>query len=108
MAVVADQYQGASIVPQKSFETECRFEVEVIGRLVEQQEIGLGEENRGEPDAHPPTAREIADRLVLHPFVEAEPGEDARRTAGCGMRPDFDEPRLDLGDAQRLRPGFAL
>ena len=59
-------------------------------------------------DAHPPAARQFADRLALHPLVEPEPGEDARRPAGCGMRLDLDEPRLDLGGAQRLRPGFPL
>ena len=105
---MADQDQGAPIIAQKAFEPQGGFEVEMIGRLVEQQQIGLGEEDRGEPDAHPPAARQIADRLVLRPLVEPEPGEDARRPARCGMRLDLDEPGLDLGEAQRLRPGFPL
>ena len=108
MAVVADQDQGAPIVAQKAFEPEGGFEVEVNGWLVEQQQIGLGKQDRGEPDAHPPAARQIADGLVLCPLAETEPSENARRPAWCGMRLDLDEPRLDLGQAQRLRPGFPL
>ena len=105
---MADQDQGASIIAQKAFEPECGFEVEVVGRLVEQQQIGLGEQDRGERHPHPPAARQIADRLVLRPLVEPEPGEDACRPARCGMRVDLDEPRLDLGGAQRLRPSLPL
>ena len=37
-------------------EPKRAFEIEVIGRLVEQQKIGRGEQNRGERDAHPPAA----------------------------------------------------
>jgi HAMP domain-containing protein len=105
---VADQDQGASIVAQKTFEPQGCFEVEVIGRLVEQQQIGLGEQDRGKRRPHPPAARQLSDRLVLRPLVKPEPGEDARRPARRRMRRDFDEPRLDLGDPHCLRPGFPL
>ena len=105
---MADQDQGSPVVAQKAFEPECGFEIEVVGRLVEQQEIGLAEEDRGEPDAHPPAARQPTERLALRPLVEPEAGEDPRRPAGCGMRPDLDEPGLDFGGAQRLRPGLPL
>src|SRR6516164_2358748 len=65
MAVVADQDQGSSIVAQKTFEPECRFEVKMIGRLVEQQQIGLGKEDRGECHAHPPAARQGAECALI-------------------------------------------
>src|SRR6516162_4359335 len=45
---------------------------------------------------------------MLHPLTEAEPSENARRPAWRGMRLDLDQPRLDLGRAQRLHPGLPL
>src|SRR6202007_3308923 len=39
---------------------------------------------------------------------EAEPGQDPRRPARRRARIDLVEPRLDLGDAQRLRSAFQL
>ena len=105
---MADQDQGAAIIAQKPLEPQRGFEVEMVGRLVEQQQVGLGEEDRGERDPHAPAARQIADRAPLHRLVEAEPGEDARGPARRRMRVDLDEPRLDLGGAQRLGAGFPL
>ena len=107
-AIVADQDQGAAVIAQKPLQPQGGFEVEMIGRLVEQQQVGLGEEDRGERDAHPPAARQIGNRPALHRVVEAEPGEDAGGPARRRMGIDLDEPGLDLGGAQRLRPGLPL
>ena len=77
LPVVADQQQRVAIAAQKLAEPQRRFEIEMVGRLVEQQQVGLGEEHAGKRDAHAPAAREIRQRLLLHRVVEAEPGEDA-------------------------------
>ena len=104
--IVADQDQGAAVVAQKPLEPQRGFEVEMIGRLVEQQEVGLGEEDRRERNPHPPAARQIRDGPALHAVIEAEPGEDTGRPARRRMGVDLDEPGLDLGGPQRLRPGL--
>ena len=96
---MADQDQGAAVIAQKPLEPQRGFEVEMIGRLVEQQQVGLGEEDRRERNPHPPAARQICDRPALHHLVEAEPGEDARGPARRRMGVDLDEPGLDLGAA---------
>jgi len=107
MAVVADQDQGAAVIPQKAFEPEGGFEVEVIvgssssKRSGSAKRIAASPTRIRQPPERSPTAR-------AGPLVEAEPGEDACRPARCRMRPDLDEVCLDLGDAQRLRPGFTL
>ena len=80
----------------------------MVGRLVEQQEVGLGEQDRGQRHPHPPPAGQIVERPALHRVVEAEPGEDARGAAGRRISVDLDQPGLDLGGAQWRRPGFAL
>ena len=101
-AIVADEDQGAAVIAQKALEPQRGFEVEMIGRLVEQQEVGLGKEDRRERNPHPPAARQIGDGPALHRLVDAEPGQDARRPARRRMGVDLDEPGLDLGGPQRL------
>ena len=74
----------------------------MVGRLVEQQQVGLGEQHRRERDAHAPAARELAERRA--PASPASKPSPARMRAGARRRrarADLVEPRLDLGDAHR-------
>ena len=108
-AIVADQDQGAAVIAQKPLEPQRGFEVEMIGRLVEQQAGRArrrGSRRARRASASRPTDR--AKRPALHRLVEAEPGQDARGPARRRMGVDLDEPGLDLGGAQRLRPGLPL
>ena len=52
----------------------------MVRRLVEQQQVGLREQQRGERDAHLPAARKAVERAALHLLVEAE------ADAGCARR----------------------
>ena len=52
--------------------------VEVVGRLVEDEDLGVGEEEAREADAHLPAAAEGGARPVELRVREAEPLEDAR------------------------------
>ncbi len=49
-AVVADQDDGSRIVFYISFEPFDRFDIEMIGRLVKKQDIGLGEKQLDQTD----------------------------------------------------------
>ena len=64
IAVVGDQDKGVWIVLQILFEPVARFEVEVVGGLIEQQQIGLGQQELGETDAHLPAAGKLAGGAV--------------------------------------------
>ena len=103
LAVVADQHEAVPVAAQKALEPQRRFEIEMIGRLVEQQQVGLGKQHRRQRHPHAPAAGQFVERADLHCCVEPEPGEDApgagRRRAGA----DLVEAGLDLGDAQRRR-----
>ena len=57
-AVVADDDDGVGIFRKIAFQPERAFEVEVVGRLVQKQQIGGGEEHAGKRHAHSPAARE--------------------------------------------------
>ena len=76
VAVVRDQDVGVGIVVQIVLEPVARFEVEVVGGLVEQQQAGLLQQQFGQRDAHLPAAGELLG-LALPVFLgEAEAAED--------------------------------
>ena len=71
IAVVGDEDDVARIVDQMLLEPLDAFGVEVVGRLVEQQDVGLFEQQPGQRDAALLAAREVVDR--------ASPGRAAQR-----------------------------
>ena len=54
IAVVRDQQQRAGIMLEPTLEPEHGVEIEVIGGLVEQQEIGAAHQRLRQIEAHPP------------------------------------------------------
>ena len=61
VAVVGDDEDGARIIVQMVFQPGHRFGVEVVGRLVEQQKLGLFEQEPAQRDAAALAAGELAD-----------------------------------------------
>ena len=102
VAVVADDDDRRRAALQILGEPEHPFKVEIVGRFVEQQEVGPGEQHRGERDPHAPAAGIFGERPALSRVVEAEPLEDARRPRRRGMGADVDEAGLDFRDALRV------
>ena len=86
LAVVADDQRGVRIFLQARFQPQRAFEVEIVGRLVEQQQIGFGEQRGGQRHPHAPAAGELRHRAVEIGVGEAKAGEDfgsaRRRTVG--------------------------
>jgi hypothetical protein len=60
VAVVGDQHQGAAVVAEPLLEPDHRVEVEVVGGLVEQQQVGAAHQRLGQVEAHPPAAEKSA------------------------------------------------
>jgi hypothetical protein len=105
-AVVADHDRGAREARQPALQPHRGFKVEVVGRLVEQQQVGLQEQRAGQRHAHPPAARIGGQRPRLRRLVEAEPGQDRRGARRRGIGADGDQPLVDLGGA--VGPGVVL
>src|SRR3569623_617002 len=59
IAVMADADDRARIVREMVLEPERAFEIEIVGRLVEQQQLGSGEQRCGQCHAHSPAAGEL-------------------------------------------------
>ena len=68
-----DQRRGAR--SEVGLEPRQRVEIEVVGRLVEQQQVGARQQHPGHQRAHPPAAGEGAHRPREVGRREAEPGE---------------------------------
>ena len=75
-AIVRDQQCGAGKARKPGLQPQRGFQVEVVGRLVEQQQVGCGEQRGGQCDAHAPAAGELLHRALLRGLVEAQAGED--------------------------------
>ena len=105
---MADDHDRVGIAPDVVLQPEGAFEIEIVRRLVEEQQVRLGEEHGCECHAHAPSAGEARSRALLRGLVESEAGKDAGRPRLGGMGVDVDEARLDFGDAMAVRRGLGF
>ena len=80
-AVVADHKHGAAIALEEVFQPAHALQVEVVGRLVEQQQVRLAQQQLGQRDAHLPAARKLVGGAGHVRLVEAQAEEHAVRLA---------------------------
>ena len=79
-AVVRHQQNAAGIARQILFQPDDGFEVEVVGRLVEQQQIGAVHQRARQIEAHAPAAGEAAHRAFQRVGLEAQSAQQLRGT----------------------------
>jgi hypothetical protein len=96
LAVVADDQRGRRILLQPRLQPQRAFQIEVVGRFVQQQHVRLGEQRRRKRHAHAPAAREMRHRPVQVLLTEAETDQDFRRPGRRGVGVDLDEPGPDF------------
>ena len=77
-AVVRDQQDAAGIARQILFEPEDGFEVEVVGGLVEQQQVGAVHQRARQVQAHAPAAGEAGDGAFQRVVGETQPVQQLR------------------------------
>ena len=83
LAVVRNDQEAAVEIAQKPLEQHLRAQVEEVRRLVENQQIRIVQQQRGELGARLPTAGEFADRAIEHGVGELElPGDFAAAPVG--------------------------
>ena len=103
VAVVGDEHERAVVRLQELLQPVDRGEVEVVGRLVEEQQVRLGREDPRQLGAHAPSAGERPERLRELVRREAEASErdlDARLDV---VSAEVLELRLQLSVAPHLR-----
>jgi hypothetical protein len=84
---VADDQHRRPVAFEEILEPERRLEVEMVGRLVEQQQVRAGEEQGGQRDPHPPAAREAVERLRLLASSKPRPTRMRAARAGAAWAP---------------------
>ena len=88
-AVVRDHHRAAGEVEERVLERAQRVDVEVVRRLVEQQQVAARAQELREVDAVALAAGEVADLLLLIGAAEVEPGDVL---AGVDLaRPELDQ-----------------
>ncbi len=90
---------GRVEVEQRLLEPLQRLDVEVVGRLVEQQQVGLGGERAGQRGARELAAGERPQRAVEVVVDEAEAVDDRARPLAPAVAADGLEARLHAGVA---------
>ena len=77
IAVVRHQHERVRIGAEVLLQPVAGFQVEMVGRLVQQQQIGLFQQQLGERDAHLPAAGKLLGALLPLALRKPEPGEHA-------------------------------
>ena len=92
LAVVADHQQRAFEALEPAFEPDEGVQVQVVGGLVEQQQVGRTHQRAGQLQAHAPATRKAVDGRVELLNLEAQPHQQGLRTragiegVGLGQR----------------------
>ena len=108
IAFVADYKDSRLIAGQEIFQPQRCFEIEMVGRLVEQQHFRLRKQQRRQRNPHPPAAGKAVHRLLLGLFVKAQTDQDFRGPRRRAVRLDHVQPLVDFADPVRIGSGFRL
>ena len=76
-AIMRDEEHPAAELQQRIFEPLDHLDVEVVGRLVEQQQLRIADQRAGQRDAPAPAARQLGDARVGVEPVDLENPVDA-------------------------------
>ena len=104
-AVVGDEDHRGVERRQLALEPLEALDVEVVRRLVEQQQVGIAGEGARERGARQLAARERVERPVEVGVDESEAADDRRRAVAPGPAAGVLEPRLRLAVASQRRVG---
>ena len=73
---MGNEHQAAGVARQVILKPEQRFEIEMVGGLIEQQERRLTDKQTGEMGAHDPAAREGLGLFIVIAFTKPKTSEN--------------------------------
>ena len=106
VAIVGDQQQGAGIIAQPLFEPDHGVQVEMVGGLVEQQQVGAAHQRLRQVEPHPPAAGKRGDRSRRVALDEAEPVEQGGCPRRCRIGVDLLHPAMQQADRLAVVAGL--
>jgi hypothetical protein len=102
VAVVGNQQEGTGIVAQPGFQPDDRVQVQVVGGLVEEHEVGAAHEGARQAQAHAPASGPARHRASLLAGVEAQAVEQAGGAALGGVAADGLQAGMEFALAQAV------
>ncbi len=104
IAVVRDQQQRSRVALQPLLEPEHGIEIEMVGRLVEQEQVRARHQRLRQVEPHAPAAGEACDRIAMTRRGESEAREQAR---GAGAGAVTGDRLVALMQLREMLPGSA-
>ena len=96
------------IAAQMALQPDTGFQIQMVGRLVQQQQVGLREQQRCQGHPHAPAAgKRIAGTLLLA-FGEPQPGKNARGARRCAMSVHIHQAGVNVGDPAGVAGGLGF
>ena len=100
-AVVGDENERAVVAGEVVLQPLDGLDVEVIGRLIKENDFGLLEQDFGEVDTHLPAGAELHHRTAEVSFAETETKENLLRIAFHSSPPQVVETVVEVGELLR-------
>jgi hypothetical protein len=98
VAVVRDQDQRAGVALQPGFEPDDGVQIQVVGRLVEQQQVRPAHQGAGEVEAHAPAAGEFRHRTLEILVGKAQTVHQRGSARRCGVAVDLGQAAMQQAD----------
>ena len=73
---MGDHHEAAVAACQEALQPLARRQIQVVGGLVEEQQVGAAQQHPAQRDAHLPAAGQLADRPVAVRFLEPQAAHD--------------------------------
>eukprot|EP00126_Sphaerothecum_destruens_P008039 Sdes_comp20068_c0_seq1m12965 len=102
LAFVGGNQQYLFPVFQIRLQPNRRLHIQMIGRLVQQQQIRLAIKRLSNRYPHAPTTTKLAGFHVLHLFIESEPRENFRGASHRRIRLDFVQTSVNINHLLRI------
>ena len=73
---MADDDEGALIPAEEILQPQRRLQIEIVARLIKEEQVGFRKQRTRERDTRPPTAGEGGAGALLRFMIEAKASED--------------------------------
>ena len=106
VTVVGDQQQGAGIALQPAFQPENGIQIQVVGRLVQQQQVGGAHQRLGQVQAHAPATGKVADPAIHLRTVKTQAGQQLARPGIGAVAVEVVQLIVQTGDGGAVMGSF--
>ena len=104
-AIVRNHQQRARERAEPFLQPDDGVEIQVVGGLIQEQQVGARAQRARHGQSHPPAARKLRDFALMIRGFEAEPMHDGRRSRSGAITVDCLQRRVGVGEIHgRIAP----